>query len=298
MVLTGGLQTAGFACSATRELIHHLGEFARTRKPRPLPILFMSDFDFHAIQIFLNCKFGSKSMAWGSAIQSCPSLEWVGPTRQDIEAGREHVAKTITDAAAADNPMWTDEQKEARRVAELKGLLSSDKIYFKNSTETRVNAIDRSMAAGWISIGMLDHCPLLKQELEKLLRIGRGVRLVTLRKLQPTDEHRNFDSLAYPVSKTPWECMTPLSEKFARAVERPSLNMSTIFRRCSRTRNTELLTPNQAHYQPYLLPSARAHSLNAFKLRGEWKRYHWSTLEARVLFRWRAWAGDDEGGVR
>jgi hypothetical protein len=165
---------------------------AEKHSSKALAFIFMSDLDFHAIQIFLNLKFGTKNMSYASAIQCCPKLEWVGPSREDLENVRDRYARVLSEGAALDHPNWTNAQKEARRVQELNRMIDVDNRYFQQGHETRVTEQDRSMARGWVSSGMLDQCPLLKKAVEELLRTGRGVSRLIPSKLRLRSHSQKF----------------------------------------------------------------------------------------------------------
>ncbi|KKY19357.1 putative meiosis-specific topoisomerase spo11 [Phaeomoniella chlamydospora] len=74
--------TGGFSDIPSREFLHLLSKDPTLQET---PFVFLSDHDPSAFEIYSNMKYGSKSYAWASHICSCPQLQWIGPSFQNLE---------------------------------------------------------------------------------------------------------------------------------------------------------------------------------------------------------------------
>ena len=166
------IQTAGQASLATREFLHLLDE-----KISPeVPFLYISDHDFDGFGIYSVLKYGSAGQAFCSPTVVCPRLQWVGPTKADLEASPADFKEQYRQQYALDHPHQSEEAVAA--VVDAWEQKQAQKIEHKYDKVTRC---DKTKIVGWKNKGWLQHeSPIVQSEVEAMIAGRTKFRLADM----------------------------------------------------------------------------------------------------------------------
>lgn len=140
-----------------------------------LPFLYLSDHDFQGFQIFQTLKYGATASAWASAIQICPRLTWVGPSKKDLLESPAAYLEAHKSQYKSDRPHESEDEVVRAMRAWQKQKTSSIQRKFVAATK-----MDRALYRGFERLGWLEHEPELKQEIQQMLETPSKFRLADL----------------------------------------------------------------------------------------------------------------------
>lgn len=129
------------------------------------PFLFISDHDVEGFQIYLGLKYGSRSSAWASKIQTVPQLRWAGPSLADL-----------TESSILFRPEWEAQYSSDHPEATIPELKDAADKWQKNrkiqlgSKLIAASQKDRQIIRGFKRYGYLENEPEVAAELELMLQ--------------------------------------------------------------------------------------------------------------------------------
>ena len=168
---TDGFQTGGYPSIATREFLCLLWSYFTSTVVRVPPFYFCSDHDPWAFHIFFLLKYGARKTAAMSTSLVCPTLEWVGPTREDVlqEAENYYTSDWPNENRLRSNADAKNEHADAKiELAKCKA-----KLIARMSKEPTAEAKNLIKALG--TRGYTELEPTVAEEMQAILD-GKAVR--------------------------------------------------------------------------------------------------------------------------
>ena len=164
--------TSGYPGHSTAEFLHML---SKAEMLKDVPFLYIADHDFHGFHIFSVLKYGCRSSAWASEIQTCPQLQWIGPSRKDLVKSPANYLPQWEVQYRADHPRASDDdvKKESENwKAQLASRIDQKFV--------RTYQKDKEMYRGFQRTGWLSHEPAIRRELDLMLRQDSKFRVADL----------------------------------------------------------------------------------------------------------------------
>ena len=153
--------TSGYPGHSTTEFLHLLSKDALLKG---IPFLYIADHDFHGLHIFSVLKYGCRSSAWASEIQTCSQLRWIGPSRDDLVKSPALYLPQWEVQYKTDNPRATD--AEVKKAA-TRWQSQLDKKIDQKFVKTYKK--DRELHRGFVRTGWLQYKPAVRRELDLML---------------------------------------------------------------------------------------------------------------------------------
>lgn len=76
-----------------------------------VPFVFYADHDVAGFHIYLTLKYGSRKSAWAAPSMTCPTLQWGGPSKEQVFQHVRHYAyNQYTAIIRQKNPQWSTEK--------------------------------------------------------------------------------------------------------------------------------------------------------------------------------------------
>lgn len=141
-----------------------------------VPFLFISDHDFFAFKIFLILKYGTRGSASTSNAQTCPKLQWIGPTQGDWHGIIESSADRWVGEQLRVYKRWTKEEQEEKRAKWIEESTATKDAKLERPKGSKVNQRDTKMLRDWTRLGLLEDEPDLQAACDLLRNQGHGVR--------------------------------------------------------------------------------------------------------------------------